>query len=448
MSLKTKLLLTGVASALIGFAATAHASNSWSLKKAAAPYKGMTVTVVGLHRPSYAAAKKLTPQFEKETGIHVKWLLYPYEETLKAETLNFVSHSHQFDAILSDVIWPVDFHQAHWVVPIKTFLDNKKLVNPNIDLSDFFPIWLNAFTIHGVRLGLPFDSYSGLLYYNKKILKNHGIKDPPKTWTQLRKDAKKLYDPSKNLYGYALQSARGETQTADAFSRFLWPWGGRYFNAKAKKMTLTQPNAIAGLKFRQSLVKYMPKGIIADNHAQVVQLMAQGQVAMLTEWSAFYPTLKSSKIGPELGVTVEPKGPKGTYSAFGGFAYMVSAEVPKKEQDATWLFIQWLTSKKMAKPLIENGAVVARKSADTNPSLQAKYPYLKPMVTTWEHDSVPDWRPQIACYPYFSQIVSQYGSDIEDGTYTVKKGMKILNIKLQKYMTSAKCWSSINQPKK
>lgn len=443
-----KYALAGVASAMVGLGAGAPSAHAWSLKQAAAPYKGMTVTVVGLHRPSYVAAQKLTPQFEKETGIHVKWVLYPYEESLKAETLNFVSHSQQFDAILSDVIWPVDFTQAHWVEPLKKFTSNKKLADPNLDLSDFFSIWMNGFTVHGTRYGLPFDSYSGLLYYNKKILKEHGISGPPKTWTELRADAKKLYDPSKNLYGYALQSARGETQTADSFTRFLWPWGGRYFDAKSKKMTLDQPDAIAGQEFRQSLVKYMPKGIIADDHAQVVQLFGQGQVAMITEWSAFYPTLKASSVGSDLGIAVEPAGPKGTYAAFGGFAYMVSAQIPKKLQNATWLFIQWLTSKEMAKPMIEAGAVVARKSADTDPSLQAKYPYLKPMVATWEHDSVPDWRPQLACYPYFSQLVSQYGSDIEDGTYTVKKGMKLLNDKLQKYMTSAKCWKSINLPKR
>jgi len=444
-----KYALAGATSALVGLGASAPTAHAWTLAQAAAPYKGMTVTVVGLDRPSYKAAEKLTPEFEKETGIHVKWVNYPYENTLKAETLNFVSHSRQFDAILTDVVWPVDFTRAHWVVPVDHFLADTAIADPAIDIGDFFPVWRHAFTVGGKLIGLPFDSYAGLLYYNKKILKEHGFSGPPTTWTQLLNDyAAKLYDPSKNLYGYALQSARGETQTADSFTRFLWPWGGRYFDAKAKKMTLDSKAAIAGETFRQELVKYMPKGIIADDHSQVVQLMGQGQLAMITEWSAFYPTLKASSIGNDLGVTVEPKGPNGRYSAFGGFAYMVSAQVPAKEQNATWLFIQWLTSKAMAQPLIENGAVVARKSADTDPALDAKYPYLKPMVETWENGSVPDWRPQIACYPYFSELVSDYGSEIEAGKYPVAKGLKLLNAKLQHYMNSTGCWNSVNLPKR
>ena len=71
-------------------------------------------------------------------------------------------------------------------------------------------------------------------------------------------------------------------------------------------------------------------------------------------------------------------------------------------------------------------------------------PSLKPMVETWENGSVPDWRPQIACYPYFSELVSDYGSAIKLGTYPVAKGLELLNAKLQQYMDSSKCWAGVN----
>lgn len=449
MTRRTCRTIAGAVLAAGVLAAASPPAMAWSLRDAAAPYKGMTVTVVGLDRPSYKAAEALTPEFEKQTGVTVKWVNFPYENSLKAETLNFVSHSKQFDAILTDVVWPVDFTKANWVVPIDRFLADRAIADPAIDIKDFFPVWRHAFTVGGKLIGLPFDSYAGLLYYNKTILKAHGFSGPPQTWQELLTVyAPKLYDPAKNLYPYALQSARGETQTADSFTRFLWPWGGRYFDAATKKITLDAKAAVDGLTFRQALVKFMPKGIIADDHSQVVQLMGQGQLAMITEWSAFYPTLMASKAGPDIGVTVEPQGPKGRYSAFGGFAYMVSAQVSAKEQNATWLFIQWLTSKAMARPLIDKGAVVARISADTDPAMEAKYPYLVPMVATWRHGSVPDWRPQIACYPYFSELVSGYGSQIETGQLPIGKGLMQLTAKLQHYMNSTGCWNSVNMPKR
>ncbi|WP_199178576.1 ABC transporter substrate-binding protein [Acidimangrovimonas sediminis] len=436
------------AAAFVAAAAVGGQAGAWSLKEAAAPYKGTTISIVGLERPSYEAAKKLTPEFEKETGIKVKWTSFPYENTLKEETLNFVANSEQFDVILSDVVWPVNFAGAKWTVPLDRFMKDPKLADPALDMKDFFPVWLASFTVDGKLYGLPFDSYAGLLYYNKSMLKAAGIDKPPATWDALREDAKKLTDKDKGVYGYALQSARGETQTADAFARFLWPWGGSFLNIADKKVTVNDAGAVKGMEFRQSLLPYMPSGIVADDHSQVVELLNQKKAAMITEWSAFYPTLSTGPLGDDLGIAPEPVGPDRGASAFGGFAYMISSQVSQKKQDAGWLFVQWLTSKEMAKPLIENGAVVARMSADKDPALQAKYPNLKPMVETWEKATIPDWRPQLQCYPRFSDIVSNWGSEIELGQVKIKEGLDKMAGELTSYMNSSNCWANANTPQK
>jgi multiple sugar transport system substrate-binding protein len=436
----------GIATAAALVAGVSHA-HAWSLQEAAAPYKGTSITVVGLDRPSYQIAQKLTPEFVKETGIQVHWNIFPYEDALKEETLNFISNSQQFDAILSDVVWPVNFADPGWVLPLDHFTSNTELADPDLDLKDFFPVWLASFTVDNKLYGLPFDSYAGLLYYNKSMLKAAGFEGPPKTWEELADVyAPKLTDKSKGIYGYALQSARGETQTADAFARFLWPWGGKFIDYASKTIAVNDPGSVAGITFRQGLLKNMPDGIVSDDHSQVVEMFAQKQVAMITEWSAFYPTLSSSGLGADLGIATEPAGPKGAYSAFGGFAYMVSSQVNKKHQNAAYLFIQWLTSKEMAKPLIEGGAVVARQSADTDPSVQAKFPNLAPMVQTWETATVPDWRPQMECYPRFSDIVSDWGSRIELGQVGVQPGLDSMEKDLDAYMKSSNCWGKINNP--
>ncbi len=347
------------------------------------------------------------------------------------------------------MVWPVTFVDAGWVVPVQHFLDDKKLADPDIDVQDFFPVWRASFTIDGKLYGLPFDSYSGLLYYNKAMLKAAGFDAPPATWDELAKTyAPKLTDKSKGVYGYALQSARGETQTADAFARFLWPWGGRFLDIPKKQITVNDAKAQAGIEFRQALLPFMPPGIVSDDHSQVVEMLTQKRVAMITEWSAFYPTLSKSPIAADLGIAPEPKGPDGAYAAFGGFAYMVSAQVPEAKQDAAWLFVQWLTSKAMAKPLIEHGAVVARRSSDTDAQIQAKFPNLKPEVEAWEKATVPDWRPQLQCYPRFSDIVSDWGSRIELNRIGVKPGLDSMAKSLTDYMNNTKCWEHTNTPEK
>lgn len=410
-------------SATATFVAASNAA-AWTLKEAAAPYAGTTVSAIFLDRPGYKAAEALIPQFEKETGIKVKWEVIPYENTRERQVLNFVSGGDQ-DIVLVDVVWLGEFASNKWIVPVKTFTDNPKLADPKLNLKGFFPILLNAFgTWNNTIYGLPFDNYSGLMFYNQCMLKNAGFSGPPKTWDELLNVyAPKLTNASKNQYAFALQSRRGETQSADSFMRMLWPFGGSLLDAKFRS-NLLSPQSQAGLEFRQKLMKYMPPGIVDFDHAESVNALAQGQVAMITEWSAFYPTLtdaSKSKLGNCLGVAAEPSGPAGLKPALGGFSLAVNAKAPKKKQEAAWLFIQWITSEAMARPYLEAGGVPARTAVYEDPAVQSKFAFVKPMVTSWQ-GAVPDFRPRFPEWPAISEIIGEWGTKIMLGQVSVHDG--------------------------
>ena len=116
-------------------ASNAHA---WTLKEAAQPYSGTTIKAIFLDRPGYKAAQKLIPQFEKETGIKVRWEVIPYENTREKEVLNFVGGGDQ-DIVLVDVVWIGEFASNKWLVPIKKFTDDPKLADPNLNLQGLLP---------------------------------------------------------------------------------------------------------------------------------------------------------------------------------------------------------------------------------------------------------------------------------------------------------------------
>ena len=133
------------------------------------------------------------------------------------------------------------------------------------------------------------------------------------------------------------------------------------------KPNLSSAKSIAGLQLRQDLMKYMPPSIVADDHSEVVNAFAQGKVAMITEWSAFNATITdqtTSKVTPEcLGYALEPAGPVGKpMPALGGFSLGVSSKTSKEKQEATWLFIQWVTSEANAKTYVKNGGVSGRQA--------------------------------------------------------------------------------------
>jgi len=424
------LALTIAAAALAPAPARAEA---WDIAKAAAPYKGTQLHVIFLDRPGYRAIIKLLPDFEKATGIKVSYEIVPYENTREKEVLNF-SGQGDLSIALVDLVWIGEYAENGWIEPISKFSGDASITDPNLNLKGFFPLLLDAFgTWGGTTYGLPFDNYSGLLFYNKCMLKDAGFDKPPATWDELANTyAPKLTDASKKQFGYALQSLRGETQSADSFMRMLWPQGGSLLD-KTFHSNLMNKDSQAGLNFRRNLMKYMPPGVVSWDHAEAVNGLAQNQVAMITEWSAFYSTLtdpKTSKIGDCLGVAPEPAGPAGRLPALGGFSLAVASQAPEKVQKAAWIFIQWATSEAIAKPYVEAGGVSGRMAVYDDPEIKANYPFVAPMVESWQH-GVPEFRPRFPAWPAISEIIAEFGSKMMLGQVSVEEGSKDVGTRME-----------------
>lgn len=409
----------------------------WDIAKAAAPYKGTELHVIFLDRPGYRAIEKLLPQFEQQTGIKITYDVVPYESTHEKEVLNFAGQG-DLDIALVDLVWLGEFAENGWIQPVSKFSSNAAITDPDLNLKGFFPLLLNAFgTWGGTVYGLPFDNYSGLLFYNKCMLKAAGFDKPPATWDELATIyAPKLTHADKNQYAYSLQSARGETQSADSFMRFLWPFGGSLLD-KSFHSNLMSAQSQQGLNFRQNLIKYMPPGVVSWDHSESVNALAQGQVAMITEWSAFYPTLtdpKTSKIGDCLAVAPEPAGPAGRLPALGGFSLAVSAQAPEDHQKAAWIFIQWATSDAIAKAYVEAGGVSGRTAIYTDPAIRAKFSFVDPMVASWQ-TGVPAFRPRFPSWPQISEIIGEWGSKIMLGQTSVAEGSKEIGTRMEAVLT-------------
>ncbi|MDQ0348003.1 ABC transporter substrate-binding protein [Ancylobacter vacuolatus] len=427
-----KICASVVALAAATAAMPVAAMADW-LEEAAKPLKGTEVNGIFLDRPGYRAIIKLLPEFEKKTGIKVNYEIVPYENAREKEVLNFTSRG-DLTMALVDLVWIGEFAENGWLVPVDDLAKDKAITDPNLKLDGFFPLLLEAFgSWGGTVYGLPFDNYSGLLFYNSCKLKEAGFDKPPATWEEVMTVyGPKLTDKSKNEFAYALQSRRGETQSADSFMRFLWPFGGSLLNKEFKSNLLSKESQ-AGLQFRQDLMKYQPPGVVSFDHAESVNALAQGQVAMITEWSAFYSTLAdpaTSKLGDCLAVAPEPAGPAGRLPALGGFSLAVAAQATPEQQKATWLFIQWATSEDIAKAYVEAGGVSGRMAVYNDPAIKAKYKFVEPMVASWQA-GVPEYRPRFPAWPAISEIVAEWGSKMMLGEVTVEGGSKEIGTRME-----------------
>ena len=432
-SFLTSATIAGVVSMACGSAL----AQDWSLEEAAKPYAGTTVDVVFLLRPGYEAAEQMIPEFEEMTGIDINIIKHPYENALSEQVRDFVAGG-DLDIALIDLVWIGNFAENNWIEPLSTFTENADLVDPELDLDDFFPLVLDAFGSWNDNVyGLPFDNYSGLMFYNECMLEEAGFDGPPETWQEL----KDVYGPAltkDGKYAYALQSKRNETQSADSFARMLWPFGGSFLDADFRSNLMSEESQ-TGLKFRQDLIQYMPKGIVSYDHAEAVNGLAQGDVAILTEWSAFFSTLtnpETSRIVDCLGIAPEPEGPDGRKPALGGFSLAVASQADDDEKAAAYLFIQWITSKANAKTYLDLGGVPARQSVYQMDGVADEYAFVPSLVESWQ-DGVPEFRPRFAEWPEITEIVQEWGTKMMLGEVTTEEGAEEIGSRMEAVLDKA-----------
>ncbi|MEM0908965.1 MAG: sugar ABC transporter substrate-binding protein [Pseudomonadota bacterium] len=412
-------------------------AKAWTLEEAAKPYAGTTIDVVFLLRPGYEAAEEMLKEFTEKTGINVNIIKHPYENALGEQVRDFVAQG-DLDVALIDLVWIGNFAENGWIVPISEFTSNADLADPNLEIDDFFPLVLEAFGgWNGEIYGLPFDNYSGLLFYNKCMLEEAGFDGPPTTWQEL----KDTYGPAltkDGKYAFALQSKRNETQSADSFARVLWPFGGSFLDDEFRSNLMSEESQ-TGLKFRQDLMEYMPDGIVAYDHAETVNALAQGDVAMITEWSAFNSTLtnpETSAVADCLAVAPEPAGPAGRKPALGGFSLAVASQADDDEKAAAWLMIQWLTSKENARQYLDLGGVPARQSVYESDEVREKYGFVDALVESWQ-DGVPEFRPRFAEWPEITEIVQEWGTKMMLGEVTTEEGAQEIGERMEEVLEDA-----------
>lgn len=140
----------------------------------------------------------------------------------------------QFDDVVSEAMRAYSTGKAPDIIAIDNpdhalfashgaFLDLTDMISKSkvVKTDNYFPGPLKSVTWQGKYYGIPKATNTIALYYNKDMFKAAGLdpNKPPQTWDELIADAKKLTDPSKNVYGITFSAKANEEGTF----QFL-PW--------------------------------------------------------------------------------------------------------------------------------------------------------------------------------------------------------------------------------
>jgi trehalose/maltose transport system substrate-binding protein len=347
--------------------------NAAAIKK---KYHGQKITFVGDsvgngHVRDLALAKRFT----KDTGIKVSVNPHPsasdqaYSQLVRA----FSQKSGSIDVAMIDVVWPGAF--APYLVNLKSKLGKQSKIHAaGIVQAD---------TVGGKLVAMPWFGDFGLLYYRTDLLKKYGYKAPPKTWSELFKMAKKIQDgeqkSNSSFYGFVFQGNSYEGLTCNALEWIASAGGGHFIdNGKA---TINNSKAKTVLDaMRSEIGKITPRGVTTYQEDQTEHAFDSGDAAFARNWPYQYGigATAGSKVKGKFSVAPLPHGAKGpSVATVGGWQLAVSKY--SKHKDASIEFVRYMTTKAVEKfDAITNSNVPTIPSLAKDKQVVKTNPYLKP----------------------------------------------------------------------
>ncbi len=166
-------------------------------------------------------------------------------------------------------------------------------VLPAAAKSDILDTFVKYGTYQGKFYGFPDLSSARAFFYNKALFKQAGINEPPKTWTELEADAKKITALGNGNVGYALPLGPEESQ--GEFSMWLFNNGGDW--KTDGKWVINSDKNVETLSFLKKLAdeKVTQNNPARTNRADAFDLFKSGKAGMVIGFSPLAGALDEDK---------------------------------------------------------------------------------------------------------------------------------------------------------
>ena len=273
------------------------------------------------------AFKELIAKFEAANPkIKVNYVNVPFDQARDKFKTAAQSGAGAPDVMRAEVAWTPEFASLGYL----SALDG----TPALDKAeDYLAGPVGSTKFNGKTYAIPQVTDTLALLYNKKLLADAGIANPPATMAEL-KDA-----------GLKLKANKVEGLYLNPGGYFLLPFiygeGGDLLNVDSKKVTVNAPEAVKGLQTVQDLFASgaAAKPALTDGYNNMQTLFKEGKVGMVINgpWSVADDLSGAAfKDKSNLGIAPIPAGSTGKAgSPVGGHNYAIyagSAVIPAAEK--------------------------------------------------------------------------------------------------------------------
>ncbi|GGK86098.1 ABC transporter substrate-binding protein [Deinococcus radiotolerans] len=369
--------------------------------------------------------KEGAARWAKKTGNDVKIFESPNltNDRLGLYQQQLAAKSSDIDVYQLDVVWPGLLSQH--------FVDLKGKV-PAAEVNAHFKGIIDANTVNGKLVALPWFTDAGLLYYRTDLLQKYGFKSAPKTWTELALMAKKIQageqKTNKSFAGYVWQGKNYEGLTCDALE-WVVSFGGGTIVDSTGKITINNAQAAKALDSAASWIKSIsPAGVTTYDEEAARGIFQAGNAAFMRNWPYAWALGQNadSKVKGKIGVAPLPSGGSRNAATLGGWQLGVSQY--SKNQAAAIDLVRYLAGPQEQKIRAIEGAY--------NPTIQslykdkdvlAKNPFFGSLYSVFTSAVARPSGPTKGKYNQVSQAFSSAVSDVLNGKMKGQAAVAKLN---------------------
>ncbi|SEB34000.1 carbohydrate ABC transporter substrate-binding protein, CUT1 family [Amycolatopsis tolypomycina] len=302
-----------------------------------------TLVIAIVSNPQMKDAIALAPEFEKATGIGLKFVSLPENQARAKITASTATEGGEFDVVMISNYEAPQWAANGWLENLEPHM----AATPGYDEGDFIPSIKQSLSYQNQMYAVPFYGESSFLAYRKDLFDKAGLTMPAKpTWQQIADFAAKLDDKAAGIAGICLRGKPGWGESLAPFTTVANTFGAQWFD-QGWNAKLTSPEFTEAAKFYVNLIReHGEVGASSAGFSECGTRYTQGNAAMWYDATVMAGTNEdpsSSKIVGKSGYAPAPV----VKTQASGWLYTWALGIPKvaKDKDAAWKFMAWMTDK-------------------------------------------------------------------------------------------------------
>jgi ABC-type sugar transport system, periplasmic component len=284
-----------------------------------------------------AAYKALHPNVTVKTSV-IPWADYQQKLAIMAASKT-----------APDIVWLAErmipqFLTTGQLLDISSIKDDAEY-----EFSDIIPSSLSAFEQDGKLYGIPFSTPPQVVFYNKTLFEQNGLKTPMElyqegnwTYEELAKAAEAIAKPNDGVFGVKILAS--SSAWAEKMIALLWANGGDIFNGDMTAFAMNTPEAAKTINYVKDLLDKRAHPSIGEQLT-----FDTGKLGMdfdnVTKVSSY-----RDKVDFEWDIAPLPKGDQGVVTPLGFAGYAIFKDT--KHPEAALDYLKFISNK-------ENAAKVA-----------------------------------------------------------------------------------------